>query len=143
MTYRLVKPLALAVGLALSINAMAAPAVFDVKELDTSIKPCADFNGFVNAQWVATHPIPADRTRWGSFDMLREDSLNVQHKIVDDVSRTGSHAAGGLDPAEDRLPLRLRHGRSHDRQGRLSIRSSQSSRIAAVKTPSNIVALYP
>jgi hypothetical protein len=95
MTYRLVKPLALAVGLALSINAVAAPAVFDVKELDTSIKPCADFNGFVNAQWVATHPIPADRTRWGSFDMLREDSLNVQHKIVDDAAANASKAAPG------------------------------------------------
>ena len=95
MTYQIMKPLALALGLALSVNALAAPAVFDVKELDRGISPCADFNGFVNAQWVATHPIPADRTRWGSFDALREDSLNIQHKIVDAAAANAAKAAAG------------------------------------------------
>jgi putative endopeptidase len=100
MTYRFVKPLAFAVSVALSINAVAAsnplnPTAFDVKELDSSIKPCADFNGFVNAKWVASHPIPADRTRWGSFDALREDSLNVQHKIVDAAAANAVRATPG------------------------------------------------
>src|SRR5579859_4593180 len=84
MKNRIAKPLALAVGLALCTGALAAPtATFNVKELDTSKSVCNDFNGFVNAKWIAANPIPADRTRWGSFDALREDSLNVQHTIVD------------------------------------------------------------
>ncbi|HEV7776693.1 MAG TPA: peptidase, partial [Luteibacter sp.] len=84
MTHRMMKPLALALGLAIGTNAFAAsPAVFDMKDLNPSIAACTDFNGFVNAKWVAANPIPADRTRWGSFDALREDSLNVQRTIVE------------------------------------------------------------
>jgi len=64
MTHRYTKPLALAVALSLTTGAIAAPATsFDIRELDTKINACQDFNGFVNAKWVAAHPIPADRTR--------------------------------------------------------------------------------
>jgi putative endopeptidase len=90
-----------AIGFALSAQAspavtvMAAPPHFDVKELDSGISPCTDLDGFVNAKWVATHPIPADRTRWGSFDMLREDSLNRQRKIVENAAKNADKAAQG------------------------------------------------
>jgi putative endopeptidase len=91
MNHRLVKPLAFATGIALCGSALAAPSdVFNVQELDSKISACNDFNGFVNAKWVAANPIPADRTRWGSFDELREASLNVQHMIVENAA---SHAA--------------------------------------------------
>ena len=93
MNNRIVKPLALALSMALTAG--AAPSHFDVQELDDHISACADLNGFVNAKWVAAHPIPADRTRWGSFDMLREDSLNRQRKLVENAARNASHAAPG------------------------------------------------
>ena len=96
MKHRIVKPLAFAVGIALLTNAIAAPSsVFDVRELDSKINACNDFNGFVNAQWVAKNPIPADRTRWGSFDELREASLNVQHTIVEDAAHNTAKAVPG------------------------------------------------
>ena len=90
------KPLALAVGLALSTVAIAGPSGhFDVKELDKKIDPCADFNCFVNAKWVAAHPIPPDRTRWGSFDALREGSLDAQRTIVESASKNPAQAKPG------------------------------------------------
>ncbi len=96
MKLPIAKPLALTLGLTLLAGtSAAADSHFDVSELDASIRPCADFNGFVNAKWVASHPIPADRTRWGSFDKLREDSLNVQRRIVEDAARNADHAALG------------------------------------------------
>ncbi len=96
MKHRLVKPLAFATGIALCTGALAAPSsVFNVQEIDSSINACSDFNGFVNAKWIAANPIPADRTRWGSFDALREASLNVQHKIVEDAARHAAKAAPG------------------------------------------------
>ncbi|AIF47364.1 M13 family metallopeptidase [Dyella japonica] len=96
MKNRFVKPLALAVGMALCTGALAAPTgSFDIKELDTGKNVCNDFNGFVNAKWLAANPIPADRTRWGSFDALREDSLNVQHAIVDKAAKDASSATPG------------------------------------------------
>ncbi|MCT6967345.1 hypothetical protein, partial [Salmonella enterica] len=69
-----------------STAAMAAAApksVFDIGELDSNIQACQDFNGFVNSKGIAANPIPNDRTRWGAFDKLAEDSLNTQHEIVD------------------------------------------------------------
>jgi len=97
MKQHFVKPMALAIALGLAGHAFAAtPAsVFDVSELDTSINACADFNGFVNAKWIAANPMPADRTRWGSFDALREDSLNVQHKLAEDAARQAASAKPG------------------------------------------------
>ncbi|WP_077553704.1 M13 family metallopeptidase [Rhodanobacter sp. B04] len=96
MKHRLVKPLAFAVGIALCTGAIAAPSsVFNVHELDSKISACSDLNGFVNAKWIAANPIPADRTRWGSFDALREDSLRVQHKIVEDAANHAAKATPG------------------------------------------------
>ena len=46
---------------------------------------CTDFNAFANGKWIKNNPIPADQVRWGSFLMLREQSLEAQHKIVDDA----------------------------------------------------------
>jgi putative endopeptidase len=69
--------------------------IFDVSELDSSINACNDFDGFVNSKWIAANPIPADRTRWGAFDKLADDSLNTQHSIVEDAAKGGDKAAAG------------------------------------------------
>jgi putative endopeptidase len=42
--------------------------------MDTSVKPSDDFFRFVNGKWVDDTEIPADRTRWGSFDELRKNT---------------------------------------------------------------------
>ena len=123
MHRKLLQPLAVAISLALSAGSAFAASSFDVTELDTTINPCNDFNGFVNAKWVAKNPIPADRTRWGAFDQLREHSLETQHDIAEKAAKGADSAQGRLDRAEDRLVLPLRHGRSGHREGRLSIRS--------------------
>jgi putative endopeptidase len=70
-------------------------SIFDVSELDPAVNACQDFNGFVNAKWVAANPIPADRSRWGAFDQLAEDSLNTQHKIVEDAARQAATLPAG------------------------------------------------
>lgn len=95
MKHRYLKPLALAVGMTLGTVAMASSTSFDTRELDTNINACADFNGFVNGKWVAANPIPDDRTRWGSFDALREDSLAVQRKLVEAAARDAASAKPG------------------------------------------------
>ncbi len=40
--------------------------------LDEAVTPQEDFYQFVNGGWHAQAEIPADRSRWGSFDELRE-----------------------------------------------------------------------
>ncbi|MHB1284806.1 MAG: peptidase, partial [Metallibacterium scheffleri] len=86
-----IKPVVLAIGLALSCVAAAADnSVFNVNELDTQVSACSNLNTFVNAKWVAAHPIPADKTRWGAFDELAEKSLDIQHAIVQQAARNAA-----------------------------------------------------
>ncbi len=73
----------------------AVATIFDVSELDPNIKACADFNGFVNAKWVAANPIPADQSSWGAFNILNEKSLKSQHDIVDDAAKNADSAKAG------------------------------------------------
>jgi putative endopeptidase len=37
------------------------------------IRPQDDFFGFVNSQWIQDNPIPDDKSRWGTFDVLQEN----------------------------------------------------------------------
>jgi len=68
---------------------------FDIGEIDPAIGACTDFNGHVNAKWVAANPVPGDRTRWGAFDKLREESLNTQRGLVEEADRGADAAAAG------------------------------------------------
>ena len=95
MDRTIVAPLALALSLTLLAGSAAADDHFDESEIDTTASPCVDFDAFVNAKWKTTHPVPADRTRWGSFDMLREDSLQKQRGIVEKAAREAAGATAG------------------------------------------------
>lgn len=141
MNYRLLKPLACAVGLALSIGtATASSGDFNISELDHKIDACNDFNGFVNAKWVAAHPIPADRTRWGSFDMLREDSLNVQRKIVENAAKhAGKAAAGSIEQKIGYLYASGMDEATIDKAGFDPIKP-KLARIGAIKNSTDIAA---
>jgi putative endopeptidase len=82
-------------GLSTAAIAAATSPSFDINDLDKKIDPCNDFNGFVNAKWVAANPIPGDRTRWGAFDQLREHSLQTQREIAEAAAREASKAKAG------------------------------------------------
>ena len=43
---------------------------FAASDLDKSKDPCVDLCGYVNAQWLAAHPIPSDRSSWGPGAMF-------------------------------------------------------------------------
>lgn len=62
--------------------------------LDTSIKPGQDFFRYVNGKWLDTNPIPDDRTRWGSFDELRENTDKDVQAILDKAVASGKYANG-------------------------------------------------
>ncbi|MES2544525.1 MAG: M13 family metallopeptidase [Bacteroidota bacterium] len=44
----------------------------NVALMDKNVKPNNDFFRYVNGTWLNTTDIPADRSRWGSFDELRK-----------------------------------------------------------------------
>lgn len=62
---------------------------FDVAEIDTSKAVCLDLDAHVNGKWLAQNPVPADKTTWGTFEMLNERSLAVQKQIVEAAAKAG------------------------------------------------------
>ncbi|CAH0178463.1 M13 family metallopeptidase [Stenotrophomonas lactitubi] len=64
----------------------------DSADLDPSIAACADLNGFVNSKWLKANPVPGDQTTWGSFEILRERSLEVQHALVQQAAASQAKA---------------------------------------------------
>ncbi len=53
--------------------------------IDAQVDPGADFNAYVNGRWIAANAIPADRTRFGAFDVLREKSVHDVEALVRDM----------------------------------------------------------
>jgi putative endopeptidase len=134
------RSLALALCTGLSTTAIAAATSFDVSDLDRKIDPCADFNGFVNAKWVAANPIPGDRTRWGAFDQLREHSLQTQREIAEAAARDANKAKAGS--IEQKIGWFYRSGMAEgaiEKAGYAPIKP-QLAKIDALKTPADVVA---
>lgn len=57
---------------------------------DSSISEKDDFYEHVNGLWLKNTAIPADKSRWGTFDILHENSVNQLHDIVDELSKQQS-----------------------------------------------------
>ncbi|MBC2664412.1 M13 family metallopeptidase [Novosphingobium flavum] len=56
-----------------------------IRWVDPAVRPGDDFFRYVNGKWLASHEIPADRTSYGSFQILREESENRLKAIVDEL----------------------------------------------------------
>ncbi|MFP5439150.1 MAG: M13 family metallopeptidase [Bacteroidia bacterium] len=85
----------LVVGSALcSYNALAQqkPGI-NLQYMDTSVKPGDDFFRYVNGKWVDATQIPGDKTRWGSFDELRENTNNDALAILKEAAANKSLSA--------------------------------------------------
>jgi predicted metalloendopeptidase len=57
----------------------------NLEYMDKSVKPSDDFFRFVNGNWLDKNEIPADRTRWGSFDELRKKTDDDMKVILNEA----------------------------------------------------------
>ncbi len=61
----------------------------DLTARDLNVKPGDDFFRYANGTWLANTQIPADRTRWGTFDILREKADQDARVIIEEVALAG------------------------------------------------------
>ena len=61
--------------------------------MDVSVRPGDDFFEYVNGRWVEATEIPADKARYGTFDILRDESQENVKAIIEE-SATGDFAKG-------------------------------------------------
>ncbi len=88
--------------LALLLTALCAAQTgtlngIDTTVLDTTCKPCQDFYRYATGAWQDKNPIPADRSRWGTFDELNEANLERMRTILE------ASAAPGVTGDQKRL----------------------------------------
>jgi predicted metalloendopeptidase len=46
----------------------------DIPNMDTSVRPQDDFFTYLNGSWIKTTEIPGDKSSWGTFAKLRDDT---------------------------------------------------------------------
>jgi len=61
--------------------------------MDKSVKPSDNFFRYVNGTWLDQTEIPADRTRWGSFDELREKTDKDMMLILKEALNNPTYTA--------------------------------------------------
>lgn len=75
---------------AFQMQAQKKPGI-DQSLMDKSVRPNDNFFNFVNGTWVKNTEIPADRTRWGSFDELRQKTDTDALAILNEASQNPAY----------------------------------------------------
>lgn len=67
---------------------------FDVRDMDTKVRPQDDFYHYANGGWLKRNPIPPHESRWGSFLMLRYDTEKKLRTLVTKLQKTKNLKSG-------------------------------------------------
>ena len=65
-----------------SLNTGTKVPAFDISGIDSTIKPCVDFDGFANGNWKKHNPVPSTEGAWGSFEVLDKENREVKIKGI-------------------------------------------------------------
>lgn len=78
---------------AVSCKTEPANNAIDLANLDTTVDPGADFDNYANGGWKANNPLPADKSRYGSFDKLRDEAEKQLQTLFAKIT-TSEHETG-------------------------------------------------
>ena len=79
-----------ALGQAQNAPSTKEPGI-NVNYMDKKVKPSNDFFRYVNGTWLDNTAIPNDRTRWGSFDELRQRTDADALEILKDATKNPAY----------------------------------------------------
>lgn len=60
---------------------------FDLANLDRSVSPCQNFWKFADGGWIKSHPIPADHSSWGTFNIIDQHNKAILRQILEEASK--------------------------------------------------------
>jgi putative endopeptidase len=80
--------------LLLNIAAQADTVVgVDLSAIDKSVVPGDDFYSYANGNWIKRTEIPADQSRWGSFNILNLEAQTRTRGLIENAIKTGAPAS--------------------------------------------------
>ncbi len=112
---------------------------FDVRDIDTTVRPQDDFFHYASGNWMRKNPIPKTESRWGSFTELRhttDKQLNALLKKVVERKRAekGSPEQMIRDLYSSGMDLKRR------KELGLTPLAPLLKRIESIETPQDVVA---
>lgn len=76
-----------------SLNYAQQNPGINMSYMDKSVRPQDDFYNYVNGTWIKNTEIPADKTRWGSFDELRQNTDKDALSILNEAMKNANYAS--------------------------------------------------
>jgi putative endopeptidase len=74
-----------------------SPKAIDSVNMDGSVKPCENFYQYANGGWIKANPVPADKSRWGSFEQVADRNRDILKSILDEVSARKDWPKGSIE----------------------------------------------
>ncbi|HWB34329.1 MAG TPA: M13 family metallopeptidase, partial [Candidatus Paceibacterota bacterium] len=113
---------------------------FDLRDMDTAVRPQDDFYHYANGGWLKKNKIPAEESRWGSFIVLRVDAEKNLRKIIDEILAKKKLKIGSPEQLVGDLYRSAIDMKTRNKLGASPL-GSLRSRIAAVESRDDLLTL--
>jgi putative endopeptidase len=70
---------------------------FDPGSMNLSVKPGDDFYEYAEGNWIKSHPVPADKSRYGEFDIVDDRTYDRVKGIVENAANNTSAPEGSIE----------------------------------------------
>ncbi len=87
--------LLLVTGLFHACNNPEKSAGINPDDLDTTVDPAYDFDQYANGGWKLHNPLPGDKSRYGTFDKLRDEAEKQLQTLFNEIT-TAEHQPGTI-----------------------------------------------
>ena len=72
------------------------------KNMDTLVKPGDNFEEYVNGAWKKSNKIPADKSSYGAFDILYDQSQKDVKAIIEEAAK-GKNSGDNESSVNDKI----------------------------------------
>ena len=138
---KMIAGVGLVLGVAVSAAFMADTTPLkgiDYTAIDKNVKPNDDFYHFASGTWLKNNPVPADQSRWGSFDVLADENNKKIRTVIEEVAIDKSAAKGTLrQKLRDFYNLAIDSAKA-DQQG-ISMIKGDIGRISSISSKEELI----